>query len=983
MQYPNNYFSKFLFIILIISLSLAGYQQGWAQSSQNSSKQTIDYYTNSTHWVDSIIRNMSVKEKLAQLMMVAAYSNKDAAHEQHILNLVKYYDVGGLIFMQGTPEKQVELTNRYQSHAKIPLLIGFDGEWGLGMRLKNTFSYPWNLTLGAIKDTTLIRAFGERVGEQCRRTGIHINFAPVVDINTNPQNPIIGNRSFGSDADLVINHALAFINGIQSQNVLACAKHFPGHGDTYDDSHKTLPTVGLSYQHLDSIELKPYKILSKKGLKAIMAAHLSVPALEPDPQLPTSLSKNVITKLLKQEIGFDGLVITDALNMKGASNYSESGALELQAFLAGNDILLFPKDVPKALDFMLKAYNDDAFDIFTLDKAVKKVLTAKYQVGLHRHKPIATANLNRDLVNIKDTLLFRKLTNASITALKSTSDLPVVNMNQNIGYVRIGKDKGDVFYKTLKQYKNIDRISVPDAKKTTAYNTVIIGVFKSSANPWKSYKLTPEEVKSIETIARHNNVILTLFTSPYSLLNLNTSGIENIVIGYQNNNAAKSLTAQKIFGGSGFNGKLPVSLPGFSVNYGLIIPSLQRLSYGLPQEVGINPSLSAKIDSTAKAIIDQKMAPGLQILVARNGKVFHQKSYGYFTDKKTHKVSNSNLYDLASMTKILAGLPLMMKAYEEYRYDLDDPLSHIIPEASGTNKDSVTIREALSHMGRLKSWIPYYKSTLDSITGKPSKIYYRQSPQGIFTSRVSDNLYIRRDYQDSIYNKIVQSDLRSRYGYRYSDLFFTLLKKYVEDTYHKPMDELTDSLFYTSLGAGYLTYNPLHKFAKQQVVPTEKDDYFRNRLIQGDVHDMAAAMMGGVSGHAGLFGNANDVAKMMQMYLQKGYYGGKRYFEEKTIQTFNQQYYALDDVRRGLGFDKPQINPKEKATCDCVSRYSFGHSGFTGTYTWADPETGTLYVFLSNRVYPTMRNKKLIKANVRTEIQRMIQEAIVDSTEHL
>ena len=973
----NNNFIKYFIFSFIFIVSLVKCQNSSAQIPQDY-KPSITKVSHSANnqWVDSIMRTMTVKEKLAQLMMVAAYSNKDAAHEQDILNLVKYYDIGGLIFMQGTPEKQIELTNRYQEHAKIPLLIGFDGEWGLAMRLDNTFAYPWNLTLGAIQDTTLINAYGKRVGEQCKRVGINMNFAPVVDINTNPQNPIIGNRSFGSDPELVTNHALAFINGIQSQGVLACAKHFPGHGDTHDDSHKTLPLVNLDFKHLDSIELAPYKILARHGLSAVMAAHLSVPALESDPNLPTSLSKNVITDLLKNKIGFNGLVITDALNMKGVADYSESGALELQAFLAGNDILLFPENVPKALDYMLKAYNDDAFDIFKLDNAVKKILIAKYNSGLYKFEPISTSNLQNDLMNINDHLLYRRLVDASITALKKTTELPVVDLNKTFGYVSLGSDNGDVFYNTLKQYTRIDKVNTQN-QDLGKYNTIIIGVFKSSANPWKSFKLTAEEINTIQTIAQTNNVILTLFTSPYALLDLDTHHIENIVIGYQNNDDSKSLTAQKIFGGLSFSGKLPVELTNFPVNSGYNLPSLQRLSYGLPQEVGIDPGLFAKIDSTAADIITQKMAPGLQILIARNGKVFYQKSFGTYTDKNKQKVTNDDLYDLASVTKILGGLPMMMKAFEEYRFDLDDRISDLIPEALGSNKDSVTIREALSHVGRLKSWIPYYISTLDSITGKPMDDYYKSSPRDIYTTRVSENLYIRRDYQDSIYHKIINSDLRTRYGYRYSDLFFTLLKKYVEDTYYKPMDYLTDSLFYKPLGAYHLTYKPLNKFARYQIVPTEDDTYFRNQLLQGDVHDMAAAMMGGVSGHAGLFGNANDVAKMMQMYLQKGYYGGHRFFEEKTIETFNHQYYADNDVRRGLGFDKPQINPKEKATCACVSPLSFGHSGFTGTYTWADPESGLLYVFLSNRVYPTMENKKLVQANVRTEIQRMIQESLI------
>lgn len=965
----------FLFFLILFS-----YENSIAQ--QLTKEKVLPVFLRKTpaqkQWVDSIMHTLNVKDKLAQLMMVAAYSNKDINHELEITKLIEKEGIGGLIFMQGTPEKQIHLYNTFQKKSKIPLWIGFDGEWGLNMRLDDTYKYPWNLTLGAVQDTSLIRKYGERVGQQCKRVGIQINFAPVVDINTNPENPIIGNRSFGSDRRLVAEHALAYTKGLQSQGVLACAKHFPGHGDTHEDSHKKLPVVNLPYERVNSVELYPYKYLSNSELGAVMAAHLFVPALDNAPDLPTSLSPKVITRKLKEELDFQGLVFTDALNMKGATGYAETGALELQAFLAGNDVLLFPQDVPTALNYMLTAYNENKFDIFKLDSAVRKILMAKYWAGLEQKTTIETTQLDSDLRNIQDTLLHRQLIDASITALKQGNNLPVVDLSQKIGYLPLGYDENDVFYNMLRKYAPVNKLKPNDLSKLNQYDLIIIGVYKNNANPWKSYKLTENEIRIIKETASEKDVILSLFASPYALLDIpDFDSVESIVVGYQNHPWAKALTAQKIFGALAFEGKLPVDLPYFPAYSGCHIPALSRLTYGLPEEVGLDKYKLQKIDSVANDVIAKKMAPGMQILVARHGKVVYQKNFGYFTYDKKQPVTDYDVYDLASLTKILGGLPLLMKAYEDGKYSLDETLGSFIPQAAGTNKDSVTVREALSHVGRLQAWIPYYISTLDSVTHKPLSTYYRRSPQDIYHSKVANNLYIRGDYQDSIYHKIIDTKLRSRNGYRYSDLFFTLTKKFVEDTYTKPMDYLVDSIFYKTLGTYTLTYNPLYKFHKSFIVPSEKDTYFRNQLLQGHVHDMAAAMMGGVSGHAGLFGNANDVAKMMQMYLQKGFYGGKRFFKTATIETFNRQYYADKEVRRGLGFDKPQINLDEKATCACVSSHSFGHSGFTGTYAWADPDSGLLYVFLSNRVYPTMENKKLIKANVRTEIQRIIQEAIV------
>ena len=936
-------------------------------------------------WVDSLINSMTVDEKIGQLFMVQAYSNLDTKHEKTITDMIEKYHVGNLIFMQGTPEKQVKLNNKYQKLSKIPLLIGFDGEWGLDMRLKNTYKFPWNMTLGAIRDNTLVEEAGKQIGEHCKRVGIHINFAPVVDVNINPKNPIIGNRSFGESKENVAQKAIAFSNGMQSVGVLANAKHFPGHGDTAADSHHSLPFLDFTEARLDSIELYPFKKIFDAGVASVMTAHLNIPSLEQDPKLPTSLSYNVTTKLLQEKMGFLGLVITDGLNMKGATDYATSAEIDLAAILAGNDLLLIPQDVPGSIKLFKESLKNGVLSEERLNHSVRKILKAKYIAGLSNYCPIIEENLQAELNSPEDEILHRKLVKNSITILKNMNgDIPIRNLEKRkIAYVSLGDDKGSYFVNMLKNYAKVDVVSDKNLdvlqQKLEKYNLVIIGFHKSNDHPWKGYKFTNKELVWLQEISRTKNVILDVFTSPYSLLQLKSfTNIEGLLVSYQNSKLAQELSAQAIFGAIDVNGKLPVSIGNeFVEGHGLIAQNLNRLEYTVPEEVGMSSTKLAEIDKKIDTILLKKMAPGVQVLVARHGKVIYNKSFGYHTHNKKRKVKNSDVYDLASLTKILSSLPLIMKAEEEQRIPLSASLRDILPSFKNSNKDTVTVKEILSHFGRLKAWIPFYKDTQDSISGKNLSKFYSNKKSDKFNIKVAQNLYMNKVYQDSIYKQIKEADQRQSVRYKYSDLGYYLFKKVLEKKYDKPLNQLVDEEFYQSLGADRTTYLPLEKFKKSGIIPTEKDDYYRNQLLHGNVHDMGAAMQGGVGGHAGLFANANDVAKIMQLYLQKGEYGNRQYFTSQTFDKFNKRYYADKKVRRGLGFDKPQLNPKVKATCGCVSDESFGHSGFTGTYTWADPQSGIVYVFLSNRVYPTMNNRGLVRSNMRTKIQQVIQDAII------
>ena len=966
----------FLFLFISATLNVV---------SQNVNPLYTDDYKAQAHWVDSIINTMSIEEKIGQLFMVQAYSNKDEKHENFIKEMIYKYHVGNLIFMQGTPEKQATLNNTYQALSKVPLMIGFDGEWGLDMRLKNAYRFPWNMTLGAVRDNELIKKFGQHLGKHCKRLGIHVNFAPVVDVNINPANPIIGNRSFGENKVNVTEKAIAFTQGMQSEGVMANAKHFPGHGDTATDSHYALPVLNFDKARLDSIELYPYPRVFDAGIASVMTAHLSIPALEPNRELPTSLSKNVVTGLLQNELGFLGLIFTDGLNMKGATNFATSAEIDLEAIKAGNDILLIPQDVPGSVELIKKALFTGALTQERLEASVRKILRAKYWVGLHKYEPIVLENLHEDLNTIEDEVLHRELVKASLTVVKNEDDiLPIRQLDEKkIAYVRLGDDLGNNFVRMLQNYTKVDTISDQNLdallKKLKPYNLVIVGFHKSNKHPWKSYKFSNQEIVWLQEIAREKRIILDVFASPYSLLDVKSfTNIESVVVSYQNSKLAQEISAQALFGAIQFKGKLPVSIKtDFKEGTGFITSNLNRLQYSIPEAVQLSSKKLERIDSVAHEILTKKMAPGFQILVARKGNVVYQKSFGYHTDAQKDTVKNSDLYDVASLTKILASLPMVMKAEEEKKIKLSSSIRDILPKFKRSNKDTVTVKELLSHYGRLQAWIPFYRLTQDSITGKNLKQFYRKKRSKKFPIQVAENLYLSKSYKDSIYKYIKESEQREKPGYKYSDLGYYILKEAIERKYRKGLDELTDKEFYQALGANRTTFLPLKKFSKKEIVPTEKDTYYRNQLLHGYVHDMGAAMLGGVSGHAGLFSNANDVAKIMQMYLQKGFYGGQRFLRSSTIDKFNKRYFEDKKVRRGLGFDKPQLNPEIEATCGCVSDKSFGHSGFTGAYTWADPESEIVYVFLSNRVYPTMENRGLVKENIRTEIQRIIQESIL------
>ncbi|MFH2144129.1 MAG: glycoside hydrolase family 3 N-terminal domain-containing protein [Bacteroidota bacterium] len=940
-------------------------------------------------WVDSVFNTLTPDERIAQLFMYPAYSNKTEQDYAYIENLIREYKIGGLIFMQGGPVRQAILINRYQEASNVPLLVATDAEWGLSMRLDSTIVYPNQIMLGAITDEQLIYEFGKTVGKECKRVGVNVNFAPVIDVNNNPLNPVIGYRSFGEDKKNVARKGYFYMKGLQDENVLAVGKHFPGHGDTDTDSHLALPVINHSVERLDSIELYPFIQLIDQGVGGIMVAHLFIPSLDSTKNTATTLSYNVVTKLLKQKLNYKGLIFTDALNMKGVSSFNKPGEIDVKALLAGNDVLLFPADIPEAMDLIKLAILDGEISQKEIDDRCRKILKVKYWAGLNNYKPIVLENLYKDINNPQSELLKRKLVENSITLLKNDSVLPINGLDTlKIASVVIGTDAGNEFQRTLNLYTKVDKYAVTKRISTEErarqikllsekYNLVIVSFHGTSRKPSENYGIKDESVLFAEELADSTDVIIDIFGNPYILASFkNPKKFKAIIISYNDWKLTQNISAQAIFGGIPISGKLPVGISeDFKVGTGININDKIRLKYSDPEESGMDGSKLNMIDTIVDKAIKARATPGCQVLVARNGTVVFYKAYGCHKYDCDQKVEMDDMYDLASITKIAATTISVMKLVEDGVCNLDSCISKYLTYLDTTDKKKITIRQIMTHQARLKPWIPFYLQTLrtDSLINE----YYRTVPDSSYSIMICEGLYLRSDYRDTIFRRIAESELLKKSDYKYSDLGFYWLYQIVEKLSEQPFDKFVYEKFYHPLGASTLCFTPLTEFNDSVIVPTEIENYFRNKTVDGYVHDMGAAMIGGVCGHAGLFSNANDLAKLMQMLLDKGNYGGIEYFKPETIDIFN-TCGNCPKSRRGIGFDKPEMSENVQGPASkSASAESFGHTGFTGTIAWVDPVENLVFIFLSNRTYPDMNNKTLMNMNVRTDIQDIIYKSII------
>lgn len=935
-------------------------------------------------WVDSTFNAMSPDERLGQLFMVAAYSNRNEEHYQEIDKLVSEYHVGGLIFFQGGPVRQAILTNRYQALAKVPLSLAMDAEWGLGMRLDSTISFPKQMTLGAISDNRWIYEMGKEVANQFHILDMHINFAPVVDVNVNANNPVIGYRSFGENKFLVTEKGKAYMKGMQDHRVMANAKHFPGHGDTDTDSHYDLPVINHDRARMTEIELFPFRELMKDSLMSVMVAHLQIPAYDDRPNTPTTLSQNVVTDLLKKEMKFDGLAFTDAMNMQGVAKYYEPGEADVKALMAGNDVILFPLDVPKALEQIRKALKNGDLEQADLDHRVKRVLKSKFWFGLNQYKPLVIDNITARLNNSYAKMLNRMLYQKALTIVDNSDQLmPIIGTDSTrFASVSFGGKDASTFTQSLDAFAQFDHYTADSLYQEklvalSSYDVVVLAYQGITNSPKNQHKINSEEVAFIKSLQEKTKVIVVVMGNAYSLKYFD--GVKNILCTYEDNEITQSTAAEVIFGSIKAQGKLPVTAgENFKAGTGIKTLTSSRLGSALPEEVGMDSETLKGIDQLMAEAIDRKATPGGQILIAKKGKIVFRKNYGHQTYDSLITVDDDTLYDLASITKVAATTQILMYMQEHGLLDMDATIGTYLPELKGTSKENLIIRDILTHQAGLKPYYPFWIQTVEK--GEPIEDFYHHSPGGPYQNEIAQDLYGITSMADSVLKWVVETDLRelprgkTKYDYLYSDMGYYLFFKLAEKVLDQPVEDFLQEHFYGPLGLKTLSYNPLDKFSPDQIAPTEADDYFRQHLLRGTVHDQGAAMVGGVAGHAGLFSNAYDLAVLMQMNLQNGVYAGKRYFQPNTIPQFAARQYQGN--RRGMGWDKPIVGLDEGPTSRYASSTTFGHTGFTGTAAWADPEHELIYIFLANRIYPDASNIKLMTGNFRTKVQDLIYESI-------
>lgn len=825
-----------------------------------------------TLWADSVMNKMSLRQRVAQMMVLRVPLNMNAKQQKSFEKLIRDNEVGGVCFFVGTASQTLPQIKSYQSVSKFPLLVCIDGEWGLGMRLKDCYSFPHQMLMGALasEDDTLIYQVGKEIGIQCKKMGIHINFAPVVDLNSNPKNPVIGIRSFGEIKERVARKGIMYMRGMQSEGVMACAKHFPGHGDTDVDSHEDLPVINHTREYIDSVDLYPFRKMFDAGVGSVMIAHLQINALDNTPHQPSSLSEPIVTQLLRQKMGYKGLIITDGIDMKGVTKYYKDGNAELQALRAGNDLIILPPDVEKSISLICSEAKTDTALMHWIDEHCRRILKAKYNCGLNK--------------------------------------------------------------------LDVSKLELPNEEDWNRCDSLAFQVALRGVTLLNRHKWTPGAPVDVYC------------TTPYKIP-VKESHEKGVIVGYEDIDVVRRAIDTLLTGRYPFKGTLPVTACGYQAGTEIDLVAPTEDPYQDVTAAGMDSNCFKQIDSIAIRGIENEAYPGCRILVAKGGKVVYDRAYGRMTyDVDAAPVELNSIYDLASLTKVTATTIAVMKLVDAGKIRLDDPLSRYLPYLKKTNKKHITIRQALSHIARLQAFDNYWK----------------------------DAQIVENPYQ-YVLDRIADSKLTDKRTYLYSDFGFILLADMVKQVSGQTLDVFMQEHFYGPMGMEHTSFNPLqHGFAIDSIAPTELDKTYRHRLVHGTVHDQNADVMGGVSGHAGLFSTAEDIYKLCSMLLKDGMYGGQQYLSKAVIDTFNCRYYTKFGNRRALGFDKPFISSKSTHIAPEATQSSFGHTGFTGTMLWVDPEYDLVYIFLSNRVYPNATPNKLAKMNIRTDIQSLIYKSFLN-----
>lgn len=952
--------------------------------------QAQDFLKGKTPWADSVFSRMNLEQRIGQLIMVTAYAEQ-AANEQVILSQIEKAEIGGILFLKTTPQRLFELGQNYQKASKVPLFIGLDGENGLSFRLSDSPVYPHKIALGAIRNDSILYQMGREIGQQCRMLGINLNFGPVADINSNIDNPVINYRSFGTDPKNVSRKSILLAKGMQDERIIVSAKHFPGHGDTSLDSHYDLPIINHNYQRIDSLELIPFRDIINAGINGIMTAHIALPKIDTS-GVAATLSKIIIQNILRDSLQFKGIVFSDAMNMKGVLHNSTETEAIVRALQAGVDVVEFVTDPVKAIEAIRLAIEKGELTQAQIDEKCLKVLRAKEWAQMHRTKPLPQ-NAAKKLNQQQFALTQRKLVEQSLALVQNNlQTIPLQRFDTlKAATIAIGETTENQFQKRLSSYTRFDHFVLPkDAteeqlnelcERLKNYNIIIMAVSGVNINPSRGYGITDIQKKAVECFPQLAPTVTVFFCNPLAIPQF--KGYEAsraILLAHASGWFEFDLAAQALVGAIPINGKAPISLsPQIPTGTGIEIERNRSLGFTTPSEVGIDSLLLfRKIDSLCTAALRDSVFPGCQVLIAKNGKIILQKSYGFHTFERQTEVSNHHVYDWASITKITGPTPLLMYLYEQKAINLDWSFSRFWQPFANSNKKDITLRQILAHQAGLRSGILFHANAMRSKPSDSTSIFHH-GPTEMHTLEVAPNMFVLESYKQTMFDQIRDSKLTSKTGYEYSDLGFHLFPTLIEQLTNRNYEELLYSMFFEPLGATTAFYNAHKHLSLSEIAPTEIDDQFRKTLVHGYVHDEGAALMGGISGHAGLFGSSLDLAKILQMYLQEGFYGGKHFLKPETVAEFTKIQFPETRNRRGLAFDKPTIGntalPLSRAyPSPLASASSYGHTGFTGTMAWADPEHQLLFVFLSNRVHPSRNNNKLQTNSLRIKIQHEIYQ---------
>lgn len=951
---------------------------------------TVQAQSDKNHWVDSVFSSLSAEEKIGQLFMVIVPSNASADAVEKIKDDIKSHEIGGIIFQRETPYHQASVTKKLQGVAKIPLFVGQDAEWGIGQAVDSTINFPRALLLGAIKNDSMIYWMGKETATQMKMLGLNLDFGPLADIHNNPEDPLISYRSFGENKIRVADKTTAFVRGLQDFGVLACAKHFTIKGLTVMDIQNDFPVVQVS---IDSVQAYPYKKLFENNLTGVMPASSNFPLFYESMKLikkngydASTLSLLFTGSWLKEKMNFNGLAFVDLAQVKVATEKTRGGEAEVFAFQAGNDVLIGSQEIGPAIRKIKKLIKTETRYEDQLDLSVKKILASKFDAGLSHKQEINLDNLVARLNSPETKLYSQKLYEAAITVLRNSQNtLPITSLeNKHFAYITSdatvpNKD----FYTYLSKYVNAayftlndktDLVELSDGLKDQ--EVIVVGIFPQ----------TPQSVidrlnRLLGQLAPTREIIYCDFGNETFLRS--AGNLSTVITAYANTSETLKAVPQVIFGGLKANGVLPFTAsPSLTEGSGVETKSTNRFAFSIPEDAHMNSKTLLKIENIVNEAIKTGATPGCQVFIAKDGKVVYEKNFGSLTYDNTKPVTSETIYDLASLTKVSATLQAVMFMYEKGLIDIHKKVSFYLPELKHTNKKDITIVEMLTHQAGLAPFIAMWPETMKDSVFLP--LYYNRTRDEHYPLQVSPNLFAAPGIRDSVWSwigksKLIEKAARTPFAYRYSDLGFLILQHLAEKILNQPLDDFLGQNLYEPLGAYTTGYTPLNHFSQQLIAPTEDDKIYRRTRIVGTVHDERAAMMGGVAGHAGLFSNANDLAKLGQMLLQEGQYGGYRYYKPGTVRLFTNKQF--DKSRRGLGWDKPIQSDWSSPTSLKASPKTFGHTGFTGTCMWVDPEFNLVYVFLSNRVYPD-RNNKLNSANIRSRIQDVIYESIFDYCDH-